>query len=79
MTERNFNAQFKEIMIGLAAEDERTRRVIECLMFLKSENGAVEEANLAAAVAEYYALEPEDMIRVFDLSEEWAWDGYGEA
>ncbi len=70
MTELNWVGEFREIMIGLAAQDVRTKRVIDWVLRDELEREVVEPAELTVAIAEYYALEPEAMIKVFKLHED---------
>lgn len=72
MPKRNFESEFKELMICAAAHDEKTAgsmsyhveqgRKEDELVYTDAEF----EAHVLASVAEYFALNPDDMVRVLN-------------
>lgn len=72
MGKRDFNKEFKEIMIGYAARDMETMTAIEAALEAQEVMiGSMPEgeADLAANLASYYALDPDDMATVYDIQD----------
>ncbi len=53
-----------------AADDYRVERISNLILFEYDPNESDEAAMLAADVADYYDLQPDDMQRVFELYDE---------
>jgi|GEM_PF-1495574 len=75
MSEINFTDRFCDIMIHEAACDRFLRGTLEWLLLGKTDKvnrwflNDVDEGELLADIAEYYALSPEDTEKAFDLCE----------
>lgn len=75
MPARNFESEFKEIMVQEAARDKYVRGTFEWLLLgetnLVSENfiDQVDESELAADIGKDYALGPEEVKRAFEICE----------
>ena len=87
MTESNFEKAFQEIMVNEAARDRYLRGTVEWLMLgvrsLVSDEflDIVDEAQLRADIAQYYALDEEGVQRAYEMCEDDITKGvvYGEA
>lgn len=76
MAKRDFTGEFQKMMIAEASRDRRLRGTLEWL--IKGETDLVskrflddvDEADLAADIAEYYALDPDSTRQAFELCEQ---------
>jgi hypothetical protein len=71
---RDFDAEFREIMIGYAAENGRTSAQIEAIIEKSDEYGKVVYDDIAEEIARFYAIRLEDIpavVQAHELNQGW--------
>lgn len=76
MMKRDFESEYRQMMIGQAAQDRLVRGTFEWLLRGKTDLVSVEylktvdEADLAVDTADYWGLSPEETQQAFELCED---------